>query len=229
MGKSAVARQFRELGFPVFDADEAVHSLYAQGGAAVAAIEQSFPEAIVDGSVHRPTLASRVLGNPTDLTTLESIVHPLVAAERKQFFEKACIARDFLCVYDVPLLLENRKNHDVDCVVVATASAETQRKRVLSRPGMTPEKFESILRKQMPDEEKRKQADFLVCTDYPSFSEARAQIANLITELVERNPAHLDQWKREQSSGAETSAWSYLRKIKNKSALCTHVLLAVDD
>ena len=177
MGKSTITGHFRALGFPVFDADAAVHRLYGADGGAVGPVGNLFPDAIINGAVCRQTLASKVLNSPESLKLLEDVVHPLVAAERKAFFETAQangnIAVTFLIflntifsisycvylilgkvVYDIPLLLENPSKHKVDYIVVATASSETQKKRVMARPGMTETKFQSILSKQLPDEKK---------------------------------------------------------------------------
>lgn len=192
---STVSGHFKELGFPIFDADAVVHKLYSRGGDAVEPIRQLFPYAIVDSAVNRPILGSKVLGNYVALKNLEDIVHPLVAAERQLFLLRAEQLGHFLCVYDIPLLLENRQNYSVDCVVVATADETTQRMRVLQRPGMTIGKFESILAKQMPDEEKRRNADFLIRTDFPGFAPAKAQVAHTVEQLISSYPTQWRQWK----------------------------------
>ena len=149
MGKTTVANHFRHLGFPVFDADFAVHELYK--GEAVGRIGQIFPSVIVDSLVNRPLLASIVLNDPISLRRLESIIHPMVAQKRKLFYQRACDDQHLFVVYDIPLLLENIHMHSVDYIIVATAAASVQRSRVLNRIGMTEEKFESIILKQMPD------------------------------------------------------------------------------
>eukprot|EP01041_Mallomonas_annulata_P005827 gene5827-11765_t len=206
MGKSTVATHFRQLGFPVFDADSAVHGLYRQGGKAVIPVGELFPDAIIDNAVSRAKLSEKVLGDASALKSLEKIVHPLVANERQLFFDDACSKGYLAVVYDIPLLLENRSNHTVDYVVVATASAETQQQRVMKRPGMTFEKFQSILSKQMPDSEKRKHADFLIHTDYPGMTQAKAQVAHIIESIISSRPDEWHAWKNRQQSTAATSA-----------------------
>jgi dephospho-CoA kinase len=184
MGKSSVAKHFNNLGFPVFDADSAVHELYSKDGEAVYPLSKIVPDAIVDSSVDRKILGMKILQNDRLLKDIEEIVHPLVAKKRNLFLE-ACRSKGcFLVVYDIPLLLENVQNYSVDYIVVVSASAETQRSRVLSRPGMTIEKFESILSKQMPDHEKQKRAHFVISTDYPDYASARSQICKIIESIV---------------------------------------------
>jgi dephospho-CoA kinase len=195
MGKSTISTHFRSMGFPVFDADAAVHQLYAANGAAVGPIGALFPDAIVDGAVSRPVLGKKVMEDPSVLKALEAVVHPLVAAERRAFYEAANQEGHFLVVYDIPLLLENPTSQEVDYVVVATASAETQRRRVLERPGMTEDKFMSLLAKQMPDADKRSKADFLIHTDFPSLAPARAQVASVVEALVSKHATRWAAWK----------------------------------
>ena len=164
---------YEYLSSPVFDADKTVHELYSVGGRAVSAIQEHFPEAVVDCYVDRITLGRRVLADAASLKRLESIVHPLVMEERASFFRDACERGNFAVVYDIPLLFEHRSRYDVDFTVVVTASPDTQRRRVLQRCGMTPEKLEAILAKQMPDAIKRQAADFVINTDYAGFSHVR--------------------------------------------------------
>eukprot|EP00598_Pedospumella_elongata_P003449 CAMPEP_0184985632 /NCGR_PEP_ID=MMETSP1098-20130426/14217_1 /TAXON_ID=89044 /ORGANISM="Spumella elongata, Strain CCAP 955/1" /LENGTH=247 /DNA_ID=CAMNT_0027509727 /DNA_START=142 /DNA_END=882 /DNA_ORIENTATION=+ len=195
MGKSTISNQLIKLGFPLFDADREVHRLYSPEGAAVPLIEQQFPEVVVDGRVDRTKLSTVIMRDPSSLSVVEKIVHPLVSAERVMFYENAADAGKLLVVYDIPLLFENLSKHTVDYIVVATANPEIQRRRVLERPGMTEEKFHSILQKQVPDEEKRKNADFLIHTDYEGFSEAKRQLANHIEAIIEKNPDLWETWK----------------------------------
>lgn len=196
MGKSTVTKQLRKLGFPVFDADEAVHQLYSSGGEAVKPLQQLFPSAIVDNAVDRKSLMNVIMRDHTAIKQIEAIVHPLVIAKRQEFFETARQRGSFLVVYDIPLLFENRKQYIVDYVIVVSADPETQRQRVLKRPGMTEEKFMSILAKQVPDEEKRKVADFVILTSYPGFSEGRAQLAAALNAIVAREPEKWQAWQR---------------------------------
>jgi dephospho-CoA kinase len=172
MGKSTVARLFREEGIPVFEADNAVHSLYR--GAAVPIIEAQFPGTTRDGVVDREVLAKAVLGNPEALTRLEMLVHPLVREVEQSFLDGARASGASLAVLDIPLLFEKSSEGRCDLVAVVSAPADMQRERVLSRPGMTPEKFESILARQMPDAEKRARADIVIDTSGPIENTRRA-------------------------------------------------------
>ena len=185
MGKSATARLFAEEGAPVHDADAVVHRLYE--GAAVAAIEAAFPGTTSGGRVDRGKLAARVLGHPSALARLEAIVHPMVRAAEEELIALAKTRDDKVVVLDIPLLFETGGDERVDAVVVVTAPAETQRARVLGRPGMTMEKLEAILAKQIPDAEKRRRADFVVDTSR-GFEAAREQV-RAILKAIDRMPA----------------------------------------
>jgi dephospho-CoA kinase len=202
MGKSTCTKHFRAMGFPVFDADAAVNELYSAGGAAVDPIGKLFPDAIIDSAVSRPVLGKKVIEDSKIWKILEDIVHPLVSAKRRQFFEKAKSEGHFMVIYDIPLLLENPASHEVDYTIVVTADADVQKERVLMRPGMTEEKFISILSKQMPDKKKREQADFLILTDFAGFAPGRSQVANVVEKIIEKNPALWAAWKT-QSLGVE--------------------------
>src|SRR5690606_32197222 len=147
---------------PVHDSDATVHALYR--GAAVEPIRARFPAAVVDGAVDREKLAAEVLGKPDALRELEKIVHPLVRAETEAFLRKHREDGTEIVVLDIPLLFETHGEGRVDRIVVVSAPAEVQRERVLARPGMTVEKFEAILKRQVPDAEKRARADFVVDT-----------------------------------------------------------------
>lgn len=182
MGKSETTRMFARLGLPVFDADAAVHELYDRGGTAVAPIAEAFPEAVANGAVDRERLARLVLGDAAALKRLEAIVHPLVRAARERFLERAREAGADIAVVDIPLLFESGAEDEVDKVVVVTAPPGVQRARVLERPGMSVEKFESILAKQMPDGEKRKRADFIVRTER-GLDDAFAQVRRIVAAL----------------------------------------------
>ena len=185
MGKSATARLFAEEGTPVHDADAAVHRLYE--GEAVAAIEAAFPGTTSGGRVDRGKLAARVLGHPSALARLEAIVHPMVRAAEEELIALAKARGDKVVVLDIPLLFETGGDERVDAVVVVTAPAETQRARVLGRPGMTMEKLEAILAKQIPDAEKRRRADFVVDTSR-GFEAAREQV-RAILRAMDKIPA----------------------------------------
>lgn len=162
MGKSTTAAMFSARGVPVFDADEAVHRLYA--GPLVPAIEAAFPGTTTGEAVDRVALGRRVLGDPEALGRLEAIVHPAVRAAEQAFLADAGHRASRIALLDLPLLFETGREHDVDRVVVVTAPAPVQRQRVLARPGMTAEKFEAILARQMPDAEKRRRAHYIIDT-----------------------------------------------------------------
>lgn len=182
MGKSATANMFRADGVPVWDADAAVHELYAAGGPAVEPVRARFPNAVVDGAVDRERLSAEVLGNDAAIKDLERIVHPLVGEHRAAFRAEADAAGADIVVVDVPLLFETGGEKKVDAVVVVSASAEQQRERVLARPGMTVAKFESILARQTPDAEKRRRADHVIDTGV-SLAETEAQVAALVASM----------------------------------------------
>jgi len=183
MGKSTTAAMFARHGVPVHDADAAVHALYA--GAAVAPIEAAFPGTIRDGVVDRAELSTRVVGKPEAFARLEAIIHPLVRQASRDFREKAEKAGHEVCLVDVPLLFETGGDSNVDVVVVVTADADIQRERVLARDGMTAERFEAILAKQMPDAEKRKRADFIVDTGH-GLEAAERQVEDILKTISER-------------------------------------------
>jgi dephospho-CoA kinase len=182
MGKSTTASMFAEAGVPVYDADAEVRRLYGPGGAAVAPVEAMFPGVVVDGTVDRGRLADRVLGDSAALARLNGVVWPLMGAARESFFESARTAAAPIVVLDIPLLLETRGEASVDKVVVVSAPAETQRARVLARPGMTPAKLEAILAAQMPDAQKRALADFIIDTSQ-GLGPARARVAEILAVL----------------------------------------------
>jgi dephospho-CoA kinase len=173
MGKSTTARFFAEAGVPVFDADAVVHRLYA--GEAAPAIEVAFPGTTGAQGVDRAKLAQAVLGDPAALARLEGIIHPLVRREELRFIDEAGKAGAGVAVLDIPLLFETGRDNLVDAVVVVSAPPEVQRARAFERPGMTEEKFRALLAKQMPDEEKRRRADFVVDSS-GSYDSAQAQV-----------------------------------------------------
>ena len=181
MGKSTTAGFFAEAGIPVHDADAVVHRLYE--GEAARAIEAAFPGTTTAGKVDRIKLAARVLDDPAALRQLEAIVHPLVQAAEGRFLADARARDAKIVVLDIPLLLETESHHRVDAVVVVTAPSETQRRRVLERPGMTPDKLDALLARQMPDSEKRRHADFVVDTSQ-GFDAARAQVKEILRAVA---------------------------------------------
>lgn len=185
MGKSTTAKMFSDFGVPVHDSDEAVHRLYR--GKAVPLVEAAFPGTTAGGTVDRAKLAERVLGDPVALKRLETLVHPLVRADATAFLKRHHAAGAPLAVVDIPLLFETGGQERVDQVVVVTAGPDVQRERVLARPGMTEEKFRSIVAKQVPDEEKRRLADFVIDTGR-GMEAARLAVADIIEELTGKRP-----------------------------------------
>lgn len=171
-GKSTTAAMFAARGVPVHDADRAVHALYE--GEAVAAVGRLFPEAIADGRVDRAALARRVVGDREALSRLEAVVHPLVRRAEERFLAEARASGARLSVLDIPLLLEGGRERDVDLVAVVSVPEDVQRERVLARPGMTAEKLEGILRRQMPQAEKRRRAHVVIDTSRGLAAAGRA-------------------------------------------------------
>ena len=180
MGKSTTAQMFRELGVPVHDADATVHALYL--GPAVPIVEALFPGTTRDGMVDRVELSRRVIGNQTELKRLEAAIHPLVRDEERNFIAESRASGAKFVVLDIPLLFETGGDNRVDGVIVVSAAPEEQRRRVLARPGMTEEKFEAILARQVPDAEKRRRADFLVLTD-TGMDDARRQVEEIVRQV----------------------------------------------
>jgi dephospho-CoA kinase len=181
MGKSTVAKMFAEEGVPVFDADAAVHHLQGPDGALVTEIEAHFPGTTGPAGVNRGALAERVLGEPEALRRLEALVHPAVAQARKDFLTAHAEAPVVVLV--IPLLFEAGGVNEVHKVAVVSAAPDVQRERVLDRPGMTAEKFEKILARQLPDAEKRARADFVIPTDV-SLDETRASVRRILACLT---------------------------------------------
>lgn len=181
MGKSAVAAMLRGLGVPVFDADNAVHELQGPGGACIEPIERAFPGTTGPAGVDRQKLGAAVFGDKDKLRLLESIVHPEVAEMRRTFLADNADAP--LIVFDIPLLFEKTGQHGLDGVVVVSAPAEQQRERVLARAGMTAEKFEQILKLQVPDAEKRARADYVIDTGV-SLAETRHAVQQLVHAIT---------------------------------------------
>ncbi|HVU19138.1 MAG TPA: dephospho-CoA kinase [Rhizomicrobium sp.] len=188
MGKSETAKMFAKLGIPVYDSDAAVHRLYKPGGAAVEKIAEAFPATVHDGRVDRAALSRQLAGNEAAFKKLESIVHPLVGEENRKFLARAQAAGAEMVVQDIPLLFETGGHTRMDAVVVVSAPSHIQRQRVLERPGMTPEKLDQILSRQMPDEEKRAKAHFVVETD-KGLDHAFAQVKAIVQTLKAKRHA----------------------------------------
>lgn len=181
MGKSTTAKMFEEAGVPVYDADATVHRLYE--GEAVAAIEAAFPGTTVNGKVDRTLLSPRVVHDADAMKRLESIVHPMLRAHHQKFLDDAEKSGAPVAVVDIPLLYETGGESRVDAVVVVTTAPEVQRERILAREGMTPEKLDAILAKQLPDAEKRKRADFVVDTSH-GLDPVRIRIREILDQVV---------------------------------------------
>lgn len=184
MGKSTTARMFAELGVPGHDADATVHKLYA--GRAAPLIEQAFPGTTVNGAVDRTLLSPHVLGKPDAMKRLEAIIHPLVREEETAFLDKALSERRRAVLLDIPLLFETGGEKRVDVIVLVSASADVQRTRVLARPGMTADRFEAILGRQIADEEKRKRAHFVIDTGR-NLEMTERSVASLMRSLAAMN------------------------------------------
>ncbi|WNK00222.1 dephospho-CoA kinase [Thalassospiraceae bacterium LMO-JJ14] len=164
MGKTVAAGDFRRLGLPVHDSDAAVHALMAKGGAAVDAVGAAFPGVVRDGAVDRAELGKRVFGDDQALKKLEAILHPMVRKQTNAFLGRHARLRTPAVVLDIPLLFETGAEDRCDAVCVVSAPYREQRRRVLARPGMTEEKFQEILKHQIPDYLKRRAADFVIFT-----------------------------------------------------------------
>lgn len=169
MGKSTTAGFFATEGLPIWDADAAVHRLYAPGGAAVAPIASICPEALSDGAIDRAALKAWIARDPSALSRIEGVVHPLVAADRATFLRE-CVSD--IAILDIPLLFEKGSEAEMDATLLVTAPPELQRQRVLARPGMTEAQFALILSRQMPDAEKRARATHVVETLDPASVQA---------------------------------------------------------
>ncbi len=184
MGKTTVSRMFKDLGATVFDADAAVHTLYKKGGAAVPLLRAVFPDVIENGAVMRAKLAKHLQADPLDWQVLESFIHPMVQDLRHRAIERAKSHNKKIMIFDVPLLFETGGELKMDKTIVVSADNKTQRKRVLSRPGMTAKKLEFILSRQMPDKEKRARADYVIWTD-KGLDFTRQEVQNIMGDLLD--------------------------------------------
>ncbi|WP_312524605.1 dephospho-CoA kinase [Paracoccus sp. (in: a-proteobacteria)] len=185
MGKSTAAQMFRDLGHPVWDADLAVHQLYAPSGAAVQPVAAAFPAALAaDGSIDRNALKAELASNPSALARLEALVHPLVWADRASFIASHPTAP--ILVFDIPLLFEGGADQQMDGVAVVSAPADLQQARVLTRSGMTQDTLDFILSRQMPDAQKRARADWIIPSQ--TLEGARAAIMDICAAIMERQP-----------------------------------------
>ena len=178
MGKSTTAAMFADEGCAVWDADAAVHRLYAKGGGAVASFQDAFPEAVIDGAVSRPALKERIAADPTALKQIEQIVHPLVGQDRAAFLEQATAD---IIVLDIPLLFETGGDARMDAVAVVIVAPDVQQERVMARGTMTQDQFETIRAKQMPASEKAARADYVITTD--TLEHARRQVQDVVADI----------------------------------------------
>lgn len=178
MGKSTTAKLFAEAGCAVWDADAAVHRMYAKDGAAVAPLAEILPEAIVDGEVSRARLKEMIGKDPSVLGKIEAIVHPLVGADRARFVEES---KADIVVFDIPLLFETGGNTAMDAVVCVSVPPDVQKERVMARGTMSVEQFEQIRAKQMPNDEKCARSDFVVVTD--TLEHAREQVNDIVVKI----------------------------------------------
>ncbi|WP_416798593.1 dephospho-CoA kinase [Ciceribacter azotifigens] len=180
MGKSTTAALFAEQGIPVSDSDRVVHDLYR--GEAVPLIAAAFPDVIQAGTIDRNKLSENLAKNPANFKILEGIVHPLVRSRERAFLDGARDSGADIAVLDIPLLFETGAQDRVDVVVVVSCDPQLQKERVLKRPGMTEEKFDLILSRQVPDKEKRARADFVIDTGH-GIESARSQVGEIISIL----------------------------------------------
>ncbi|MCA8906419.1 MAG: dephospho-CoA kinase [Rhodospirillaceae bacterium] len=187
MGKSTAAAMLRRLGVPVHDADATVHRLMGPGGAALPAIAEAFPGAVVGGRVDRTVLGAQVFGDAAALARLEAILHPLVHGETHTWLRRQALAGRPLVVLDIPLLFEAGRDRVCDAVLVVSAPARVQRQRMLARPGMTEDRLDAVLSRQLGDGEKRRRADFVIPTGLGKGVTFRA--IQRILEALEEWPA----------------------------------------
>ncbi len=192
MGKSTAANYLKSLGIPVFDSDAAVHALYE--GDAVEAIERAFPGVAQGGRVDRKRLGEAIAGDPEALQRLEAIVHPMVRRKQREFVLAEEMRGAELVILDIPLLFESGADALCDAVIVVSAPEDVQRERLATRKGMSPEKIDDLLARQMPDAEKRARADFVVDTS-GAIPESRAQLDRILATLRQQDGQKIDVWR----------------------------------
>ncbi len=191
MGKSTVAAYLRDQGIPVLDADKIVHDLYA--GEAAPLIEAVFPGTTRDGMVDRAALAAKVVASPAELKKLEAIIHPRVRAAEWGFLLDEQDKGADLAVLEIPLLFETAPHALFDAIIVVSAPQEAQRARLMRRPGMTEEKLDALIARQLPDADKRAKADFVVDTG-GSLEDTHRQIDAVVREIMKRPPLAYQRW-----------------------------------
>jgi len=182
MGKTTTAKMFSDYGVPVWDADTTVHQLYKEDEKTIKIFQKKIPHVVLDNQVSREALKNFIIEDKENLKKIEEIIHPLVADHRADFLLKAKEKKTPLVVLDIPLLFEKGNETIVDYVVVVTVDVKTQKKRVLDRNTMSEEMFNSIVEKQMPDEEKQLRADFIIPTKSIVF--ARGKVKEIISNFV---------------------------------------------
>ncbi len=184
MGKSTTAALFAQHGLPVWDADAAVHRLYAPGSVGVGPVLAAFPECgSENGGIDRAALSQHLLNQPQDFARLEAIIHPLVAGDRRGFLALAETRGSDAVLLDIPLLFEGGYADQLDAVVVVTAEEQVRQQRVLARTGMTPEKFQTIVARQMPEEQKRAKADYVIWTD-KGIAAAKLDVDKILSAIL---------------------------------------------
>jgi len=198
MGKSTAARYLANIGIPVFDSDAAVHALYE--GDAVEPIERAFPGVSEDGRIDRARLGKAIAGSSDALARLEAIVHPMVRRKQRDFILREAERGTKIVVLDIPLLFESGADALVDAVIVVSAPETVQRERLAGRKGLTPERIEDLLGRQMPDAEKRARADFVVDSSGP-VEATRGQLDRIIATLRERDGDKIATWREMQLDG----------------------------
>lgn len=176
-GKSTVLQMFGDLGVPTYSADKAVHELYA--GEAIAPLSDAIPGIVKDGTIDRAALAAIIVEQPEKLAEVEDIVHPLVFQKMQQFLQKAAATGADLAVLEIPLLFETGRDYQLDAIAVTICNDQEQRRRALAREGMSVEKLETILARQLPQADKQKRANFVIRTDLP-LNETRQMVKNTI-------------------------------------------------
>lgn len=185
MGKTETGKIFAALGVPVFDSDAAVHELMGSGGEAVERVKEEFPDVEKDGAIDRKLLGKCVFDNDEALLRLENILHPMVIQKRQEFIDNQT---SDAVLFDIPLLFEKGYQDQFDHIIVVSAPYDVQKERVLARPNMTPERFQEILEKQMPDAEKREKADFIIQTD-KGIEYARTQAVEILGRIRKQHDA----------------------------------------
>ncbi len=198
MGKTTVANHLAARGVPVLDSDAAVHRLYE--GEAVPHIEAAFPGTTSDGKVDRAKLAAAAMRDADGFAKIEALIHPLVRQAQWVFLQQQASAGAPLCVLDIPLLFETGGDRLVDVTIVVSAPEPVQTERVMSRPGMTPEKLAAIRARQLPDAEKRGRADYVIDTGL-AWGETQAQLDNLLESLKDRAGGKFDLWRERAEAG----------------------------